>query len=75
MILLAASLTACVSDQKPASTGTTTLSAFQAKAAAYHSVVTVPTFETTTNEVQATVARVIADGNAALDRIGALTPS
>jgi len=75
IIIMATSLTACVSVKKPATTGTTTLPAFQAKAAAYHSVVTVPTFETTTNEVQATVARTIADGNAALDRIGALTPA
>lgn len=72
---MATSLTACVCLKKPATTGTTTLSDFQAKAAAYHSVVTVPTFETTTNEVQATVARTIAEGNAALDRIGALTPA
>ena len=46
------------------------LRTFQERAAKYHAVVTLPAFETTTNEVAATADRVIADGNAALDRIG-----
>ena len=46
------------------------LRTFQERAAKYHAVVTLPVFETTTNEVAATADRVIADGNAALDRIG-----
>jgi thimet oligopeptidase len=45
---------------------------FQKTAAKYHSVVTLPTFETTTNEVAATVAKTVAEGNLALDRIGKL---
>ncbi len=71
---MATSLTACVCLKHPASPSDA-LAAFQARAAAYHSVVTVPTFETTSNEVQATVTRAIAEGNAALDRIGKLTPA
>ena len=59
---------AAVADGKTAS-----LADFQKAAAKFNSVVTVPTFETTTNEVAATVATTIADGNAALDNIGKLT--
>ena len=51
----------------------TTLAKFQKSAAKFGSVVTIPTFETTTNGVVATVAQTIAEGNAALDRIGRLT--
>lgn len=75
MMILATSLSICPADSQPVPVGTGDLAAFQARAAQYHSVVTVPTFETTTNEIQATVTRVIAEGNAALDRIGALTPA
>ena len=59
---------AVAADTKP-----TALADFQKAAAKFNSVVTVPTFETTTNEVAATVAKTIADGNAALDNIGKLT--
>src|SRR5437879_448992 len=45
---------------------------FQARAAKFNSVVSLPQFETTTNEIAATVKATIAGGNAALDRIGAL---
>jgi len=48
------------------------LTAFQQRAAKYHSVVTIPTFETTPDAVKATVDKTIADGNAALDGIGQL---
>jgi thimet oligopeptidase len=48
------------------------LAAFQAREAKYHSVVTVPTFETTPDAVKATVDQTIAAGNAALDSIGQL---
>jgi len=48
------------------------LAAFQERAAKYHSVVTVPTFETTAEAVSATVDKTIANGNAALDQIGRL---
>ncbi|MEI8291913.1 MAG: M3 family metallopeptidase [Verrucomicrobiota bacterium] len=48
---------------------------FQARAAKYHSVITLPEFETTPEQVAATAAKTIADGNAALDRIGQVTPA
>ena len=54
---------------------TASLAEFQKSAAKFHSVVTLPTFETTSNAVAATVTQTIADGNAALDNIGKLTPA
>jgi thimet oligopeptidase len=48
------------------------LADFQKKAAQFNSVVTIPTFETTANEVAATAKNIIATGDAALDRIGKL---
>jgi hypothetical protein len=51
------------------------LRAFQKRAAEHRAVVSVPHFETATNEIQATVTNTIAAGNAALDRIGKLTAS
>lgn len=48
------------------------LADFEKSAAKFHSVVTLPTFETTTNEIAATAKSIIATGNAALDRIGKL---
>jgi thimet oligopeptidase len=65
---MSTALFAAVAEAKTAS-----LADFQKAAAKFNSVVTVPTFETTTNEVAATVASTIADGNAALDTIGKLT--
>ena len=56
-----------------ASGKTASLADFQKTAAKFNSVVTVPTFETTTNAVAATVANTIAAGNASLDKIGKLT--
>lgn len=50
------------------------LAAFQQLAAKYNSVVSLPVFETTPTAVAATADRVIADDNAALDRIGQLRP-
>jgi thimet oligopeptidase len=75
LLIMAASLTVSRTPAQPAHIGQGDLTAFQARAAAWHSVVTIPVFETTTNEIQATLARVIAEGNAALDRIGRLTPA
>ena len=48
---------------------------FQSRAAKYHSVITLPEFETTPEQVAATAAKTIAAGNAALDRIGKVTPA
>ena len=75
MMILATSLSIVRPGAQPVPVGTGDLAAFQARAAQYHSVVTVPVFETTTNEIKATVARVIANGNAALDQIGRLAPA
>jgi thimet oligopeptidase len=49
------------------------LQEFQNSSARFHSVITIPTFETTTNELTDTVSRAITNGNTALDRIGNLT--
>ena len=59
-------------NNNPSPAGADRLATFQDSAAKFNSVVTLPAFETTTNAVAATVAKTIADGNAALDRIGAL---
>jgi thimet oligopeptidase len=75
ILFMAASFSVSRSMGQPAAIPMGDLAAFQARAAQYHAVVTVPAFETTTNEIAATVAKVIADGNAALDRIGSLTPA
>jgi Zn-dependent oligopeptidase len=64
----------CTSVPKPKPIPTGSLAAFQKKAATFNEVVTVPTFETTPDEVATTVTNVIASGNAALDRIGRLKP-
>jgi thimet oligopeptidase len=52
-----------------------TLAQFQARAAHFHSVVTVPTFETTTNELADSVKATIAGAEAGLGRIGKLAPT
>ena len=51
------------------------LAVFQQRAAQYHSVVTLPQFETTPDAVKATADQTIADGNAALDGVGQLRAS
>jgi Zn-dependent oligopeptidase len=73
IVALAATLTGCSTVKKiyhrePADP----LAAFQQRAVKYHSVVTVPVFETTPDAVKATVDKTIADGNAALDSVGQL---
>jgi thimet oligopeptidase len=72
--LLAGVLTACSSMSHKPVAQEDTLREFQKLAAKYNNVITVPSFETTTNEVRASVRKAIADGNAALDRIGKLSP-
>ena len=47
---------------------------FKRNAAKFNSVISLPQFELTTNEVRVSVKQTIAVGNAALDRIGALKP-
>jgi thimet oligopeptidase len=50
------------------------LAEFQKRAAKFDSIVSVPQFETSSNEIAASVQKTIANGNAALDRVGALDP-
>ncbi len=50
------------------------LRAFEQRAARFKSVITLPRFETTTNEVNQTLSNTIAAGNAALDHVAALEP-
>jgi thimet oligopeptidase len=68
LYVMASIFLAAVADGK-----TTSLADFQKAAAKFNSVITVPTFETTTNAAATTVAKTIAAGNTALDRIGKLT--
>jgi thimet oligopeptidase len=63
----------CAGVPKPKPVGS--LPEFQKKAEKFNEVVTVPTFETTTNEIAATLTNTIAAGNAALDRVGKLAPA
>jgi thimet oligopeptidase len=72
LIALGSMLTACCTVKKNCCSATDPLRAFQERAAKFNSVVTLPVFETTTNEVAATADRTIAGGDAALDRIGQL---
>ncbi len=51
------------------------LKEFKKRAASFNSVLSLPQFETTTNEIRVSVRQTIARGNADLDRIGALQPS
>ena len=71
---IAASLTACKTASGPThSTGLKSVSEFQARAAKYDSLITIPVFETTPTACSNTVNVTISEGNAALDRIGRLT--
>ncbi|HEY4952433.1 MAG TPA: M3 family metallopeptidase, partial [Verrucomicrobiae bacterium] len=72
---MAVILTACSTVPRPKPIPTGSLDKFQKHAEKFNEVVTVPTFETTTDEVAATTSKVIADGNAGLDRISQLKAS
>src|SRR5262245_49110902 len=52
--------------------GGVTLSDFEKRAAKFNAVITVPHFETSTNELQSTLKQTIENGNGALDKIGKL---
>lgn len=56
-------------------TQTDPLQNFNKRAEKFHSVISLPQFETTTNDVTSTVKQTIAAGNSALDTIGALKAS
>jgi thimet oligopeptidase len=69
IVLLTATLTALPDVPKPKPIPAGSLKKFEKRAEKFNAVVTVPPFETTTNEIAATADKTIADGNAALDRI------
>ncbi len=50
------------------------LADFQAEAAKYHAIISVPPFETTSNAIAASAKSTIHDADEALDKIGRLTP-
>src|SRR5690348_12885719 len=50
------------------------LQGFQQRAEKFKAVIRLPRFETSTNELQETLAQTIAAGNAALDAVGATDP-
>jgi oligopeptidase A len=58
---------------KPTPIAEGNLNEFVSRTAKFNSTIVIPTFETTTNEITATVSKTIADGNSALDRIGKLS--
>jgi thimet oligopeptidase len=66
--------TSTISAAEPKSQ-TDPLQDFKKRAEKFHSVVSLPQFEIATNDVSSTVKQTIADGNSALDAIGALKPS
>src|SRR5437016_1505423 len=66
--------TACRTSKPGSDAAILNLGEFQVRAARYHSVIALPSFETTTNQIAATQANTVAAGNAGLDRIGKLTP-
>jgi thimet oligopeptidase len=72
LALIASLFTACHTVKTKSDNSTEALTAFQNRAAKFHSVIALPTFEKTTNEVSTTTAWAIATGDAALDRIGKL---
>ncbi len=50
------------------------LQQFKKRAAKFNAVISLPQFESTTNEIRASVRLTITNGNASLDTIGALQP-
>ncbi len=52
-----------------------TLAQFQARAASFHSVITVPTFETSASDLATSVKVAMAEAEARLARVGQLTPA
>jgi thimet oligopeptidase len=51
------------------------LAEFQSAAARYHSIISVPTFETTTNAIESSAKQTIAQAQAGLDLLGRLQPA
>src|SRR5215468_5541614 len=73
VVLLMASVTAITGSAQPVG-HFGSLTEFQKRAAKFDSIVSLPQFETSSNEIAASVQKTIANGNAALDRIGGLDP-
>ncbi len=69
---MAATLAACSSLKKNDCCAPNPFAEFQNRAAKFNSVVALPQFETTPEEIAATATATIAAGNTALDRIGKL---
>ena len=63
LIIMAATLAACSTVKKNSCNRPDTFTEFQNRAAKFHSVVTLPQFETTTNEIAATANTALATGN------------
>src|SRR5580698_4086152 len=57
------------------SSGGKTLGDYQRDAAKFNAVISLPAFETSTNELATAVAKAIAAGNSAMDQIGRLAPA
>jgi thimet oligopeptidase len=71
---MATLLTACSSTVPKSAAPPISLDTFKERAAKYNAAVSLPTFETAANELRDTLTNTIVAGNAALDRIGKLTP-
>jgi len=73
LLLLPGLLIVCVGMAEPTNPADR-LKEFRGRAAAFSSVITLPEFETTTNQIRLNLRETIAGGNAALDRLGAIEP-
>lgn len=74
LVLVAVVLTTMVCPPRGAAASEHALARFQARAAKFGHVVSLPVFETTPEQIHAARAAAIAEGNVALDRIGRLAP-
>jgi thimet oligopeptidase len=77
-VVLAAILAGCGTTHNkpaPAPEKANALTEFQSKAAKFHSIITVPTFETTTNAIESSTKEAIARAEAMLSQIGGLQDS
>jgi thimet oligopeptidase len=74
-LLLALGLVTAAITQAEPTNQVNALKEFKKRAAAFSSIITLPQFEGTTNEILASVRQTIARGNADLDRIAALKPN
>jgi thimet oligopeptidase len=73
-VFLALLLTGC-SSLPPTTRQSEPLKEFADRASRFHSLISLPHFETTTNEVHDSVQKTIAEGNASLDAIAKLAPA